>query len=115
LNAALGLGAPRRSVVRPAFQQRQSRELLGYDNEPTSFSSVSGSPWGGGRYEQSMQVQAQASVSIMGAARGTTWVRVENLAVGTTTDDVVVSWFQKHHLSLASPRQVTPPGYPCWL
>lgn len=62
-----------------------------------------------------MQVQAQASVSIMGAARGTTWVRVENLAVGTTTEDVVVSWFQKHHLSLTSPRQAVDPGHPCWL
>ncbi|WWC90929.1 uncharacterized protein L201_005867 [Kwoniella dendrophila CBS 6074] len=32
--------------------------------------------------------QPQHHVSIMGAAKGTTWVRVENLAVGTTADDV---------------------------
>ncbi|WVF72579.1 hypothetical protein IAT40_007396 [Kwoniella sp. CBS 6097] len=31
----------------------------------------------------------QSHVSIMGAARGTTWVRVENLAVGTSAEDVV--------------------------
>ncbi|WWC93557.1 hypothetical protein V866_000392 [Kwoniella sp. B9012] len=33
-------------------------------------------------------VTTQHQVSIMGAARGTTWVRVQNLAVGTTVEDV---------------------------
>ncbi|WVW85861.1 hypothetical protein I302_107899 [Kwoniella bestiolae CBS 10118] len=33
-------------------------------------------------------IQPQQQVSIMGAARGTTWVRVENLALGTTAEDV---------------------------
>ena len=36
-----------------------------------------------------VQVQGQG-VSIMGAARGTTWVKVEHLASGTTAEDVVV-------------------------
>jgi len=92
LNAALGLGGPRRSVVRPVAAQQQSRELLGNEAQSRGFSSNGGSSWGGGRYEQPSQSRAQASVSIMGAARGSTWVRVENLALGTTAEDVVVSW-----------------------
>ncbi|WWC63061.1 uncharacterized protein I303_105660 [Kwoniella dejecticola CBS 10117] len=38
--------------------------------------------------EQIQVDRPQQHVSIMGAARGTTWVRVENLAVGTTAEDV---------------------------
>ncbi|WWD18877.1 hypothetical protein CI109_103332 [Kwoniella shandongensis] len=36
-----------------------------------------------------IQQQPVQQVSIMGAARGTTWVRVENLALGTTAEDVI--------------------------
>ena len=36
------------------------------------------------------QQQQPQGVSIMGAARGTTWVRVEHLALGTTAEDVIV-------------------------
>ncbi|ORX38707.1 hypothetical protein BD324DRAFT_650053 [Kockovaella imperatae] len=51
-DAALGTSQPRRQVVRPLIQERES-------------------------------------VSILGAGRSTVLVRVENLAVGTTADDVV--------------------------
>lgn len=37
-----------------------------------------------------MQGNQVENVSIMGAARGTTWVKVEHLALGTTAEDVVV-------------------------
>lgn len=40
----------------------------------------------------SMDAPVLQGVSIMGAAKGTTWVRVENLAQGTTAEDVVVSY-----------------------
>ncbi|WWC71776.1 uncharacterized protein I206_105735 [Kwoniella pini CBS 10737] len=38
--------------------------------------------------EQMRGQPSQHTVSIMGAAKGNTWVRVENLAVGTTAEDV---------------------------
>ncbi|KAK8854963.1 hypothetical protein IAR55_003703 [Kwoniella newhampshirensis] len=62
LNAALGVGA----------RVQQRREVRRAQPEPAPT--------------QQQQVQ---QVSIMGAAKGTTWVRVENLALGTTAEDVV--------------------------
>ena len=49
------------------------------------------------------------SVSIMGAARGTTWVKVEHLALGTTADDVMVghgSCSCSHRANHHSPRLI---------
>jgi len=79
------VGRPRKSVVRGVTEPGQ-RSLLD-------------AALGQGRVRQEVrrpvQIQSQAqiqveSVSIMGAARGTTWVRVEHLALGTTAEDVVV-------------------------
>ena len=48
-----------------------------------------------------VQVQNQVdSVSIMGAARGTTWVRVDYLAKGTTAEDVMVRFSVPSALSM---------------
>ncbi|WVQ99802.1 hypothetical protein IAU59_006944 [Kwoniella sp. CBS 9459] len=71
----------------------QSRELVNaaLGAGPQRFReprSVSGSSSGRAVGRELLQPQ-QSHVSIMGAARGTTWVRVENLAVGTSAEDVV--------------------------
>lgn len=67
-NAALGLGLDERSR-----RERKSRELLRDDGrQATSSGRVGG------------------SVSILGAGKTTTLVRVANLAYGTTAEDVVV-------------------------
>jgi hypothetical protein len=66
LNAALGRTGPRRSNVRPLVAQgsQSGNELLGTHN-------------------------GSSEVSIFGASRATTWVKVDNLAQGTTAEDVV--------------------------
>jgi hypothetical protein len=72
VNAALGLGRV----------ERKGRELMG-------GSRISGS-------ESRMNMDAGAArggVSILGAGRTSVVVRVANLALGTTAEDVVVSLF----------------------
>lgn len=92
LNAALGVREPRRSNVRAvsggvgAREGGRGVELLGYDGH----SNGSGRPTAWDEPAQAMSSPGP-SVSIMGASRGVTWVRVENLAQGTTTTDVIVS------------------------
>jgi len=67
LDAALGRGGPvRQEVRRPVLMMSQSQS----------------------------QSQSQGeSMTIMGVAKGTTWVRVENLAIGTSAEDVMVNHF----------------------
>ncbi|OCF41133.1 hypothetical protein I317_05047 [Kwoniella heveanensis CBS 569] len=82
VNAALGAGPQRfREPRRPA-----DRELL----------------------RQSQSQPQHSHVFIMGAARGTTWVRVENLAVGTSAEDVVSAFAPLNILD----AKLTPPTNP---
>ncbi|WVR07340.1 hypothetical protein IAU60_004381 [Kwoniella sp. DSM 27419] len=78
VNAALGVGPQR--FREPRVKQR---ELLPGPTQPQ-----------------------QQHVSIMGAARGATWVRVENLALGTTADDVMSAFAPLSVLS----AKLTPPA-----
>ncbi|WRT68184.1 uncharacterized protein IL334_005159 [Kwoniella shivajii] len=79
LTAALGIGAQRVRDVRPVVR-----------NQPQTH------------------YPKQSQVSIMGAAKGTTWVRIENLAMGTTADDVVSAFAPLPVLD----TKLTPPSNP---
>lgn len=71
-------GRTRGGPVRGVGVDQKSRELL---NDALGV---------GARRSTRPQQPRKSQVSIMGAAKTTVWVRVENLAPGTTAEDVVV-------------------------
>lgn len=79
-NAAMGLDERSRRERRAGNGQAVSRELIRDDGRQSSGFQLDQHAGGG-----------SGSVSILGAGKSTTLVRVANLAYGTTAEDVVVS------------------------
>ncbi|ORY35337.1 hypothetical protein BCR39DRAFT_555494 [Naematelia encephala] len=86
LDAALGRHQPR---ITPRSYAGQGVELLSPPLTGASSSSGFGLGRSTGNANGNGNGTSVGSVSIMGAAKGTVWIRVENLAQGTTADDVV--------------------------
>jgi hypothetical protein len=95
-----GVGVEKNRLVEKAFsgpgvRRERPRELIGNGSNSggggrlsyagNGHSSTSGVASGSGTG------MGMGSVSIMGAAKSSVWVKVENLAMGTTVEDLTVS------------------------
>lgn len=101
------VGRDKKDRPKELFPNRAGAKQKGFNSEREGYGRMESESERYGRYDQPTgqmgaqgqgQGQGSSSISVMGrSAPKAVWVRVDNLALGTTPDDVVVRYFLLLH------------------